>query len=145
MFAIVTQLQRPPLKQNTSINPCTSWHAACYNRVNGSLLDFNYQLSYYCYYYYYYYYCYCYYCYCYYYLFYFLIIFINLCGGVGTKTPVEWNSCLDCKSVIPLSFHRNRSSTVSFIRSPCDTERLTMSWTNCQLAEDATCPYQTPL
>ena len=44
-----------------------------------------------------------------------------------------WNSCLDCESVIPLSFHRNRGSTVSFIRSPCDTERLTMSWTNCQL------------
>ena len=39
-------------QQNTPINPCTIWHAACYNRVN----DFNYQLSYnyyYCYYYYY--------------------------------------------------------------------------------------------
>ena len=46
---------------------------------------------------------------------------------------MNWNSCLDCESVIPLSLHRNRSSTVSFIRSPCDNERLTMSWTNCQL------------
>ena len=34
------------LKQNTLINPCTIWNAACYNRVNGSLLDLNYQLSY---------------------------------------------------------------------------------------------------
>ena len=52
---------------------------------------------------------------------------------MGTNTPVEWNSCLDCESAIPLSFHRNRSTTVSFIRSPCDTERLTMSRTNFQL------------
>ena len=34
------------LKQNTLINPCTIWNAVCYNRVNGSLLDVNYQLSY---------------------------------------------------------------------------------------------------
>ena len=102
-------------------------HVKTDNRVNGSLLGFNYQLSYY---YYYCYYCCCCYCYyCYYYLFYFLIIFINLRDGVGTKTPVEWNSCLDCKSVIPLSFHRNQSSTVSFVRSPCNTERLSMSGT----------------
>ena len=61
------------------------------------------------------------------------IIFINLRDAIGTNTPVEWNSCLDCESVILFSFHRNRSSTVSFIRWPCDNERLTMSWTNCQL------------
>ena len=42
--------------------------------------------------------------YCYYYLLYFLIIFINLCDTTESNTPVEWDSCLDCESLIPRLF-----------------------------------------
>ena len=35
----------------------------------------------------------------------FTIIFYNLCNATGSNTPEEWNSCLDCESVIPHSPH----------------------------------------
>ena len=33
----------------------------------------------------------------------FKLFFINLRDVIGTNTPVEWNSCLDCESIVPSS------------------------------------------
>lgn len=40
---------------------------------------------------------------CYVIYYFFKVILYNLRDATGSNTPVEWNSCLDCESVIPRS------------------------------------------